>query len=77
MSAPCQCGPCKNTVQICPAVRGGVSDNIEFVNVDDDLDALKDPEDPLYCALSAMRRILEDLEDRVADMEERMDNAGI
>ena len=53
-----------------------MSDNIEFVNMDDDLNALKDPDDPLYCALSAMRRILGDLEDRVADMEERMDNAG-
>ena len=54
-----------------------MSDNIEFANVADDLNALKDPDDPLYCVLSAMRRILWDLEDRVADVEERVGNAGI
>ena len=67
----------KTTVQIRAAVRGGVSDNIEFANMDDDLNALKDPDDPLYCVLSAMRRILGDLEGRVADVEERVGNAGI
>ena len=67
----------KTTVQIRPAGRGGVSDNIEFVNMDDDLNALKDPDDPLYCVLSAMRKVLEDLEDRVADIEDRIDNAEI
>lgn len=77
MSAPRPCGPRKNTVQIRPACRGGVSDNIEFANVDDDLNALKDPDDPLYCVLSAMRRIPGDLEGRVADVEERVGNAGI
>ena len=54
-----------------------MSDNIEFANMDDDLNALKDPDDPLYGVLSAMLRILEDLEDRVSDVEERMGNAGI
>ncbi len=77
MSAPRQRRPRENTVQIRPAGIGSVSDNIEFVNMDDDLNALKDPDDPLYGVLSAMRRILEDLEDRVADVEERVGNAGI
>ena len=77
MSALRPCGPRKNTVQIRPAGRGGVSDNIEFVSMDDDLNALKDPDDPLYGVLSAMRKILEDLEDRVADIEDSIDNAGI
>ena len=54
-----------------------MSDNIEFVSMDDDLNALKDPDDPLYGVLSAMRKILEDLEDRVADIEDSIDNAGI
>ena len=76
MSAPRPCGPRKNTVQIRVACRGGVS-YIEFANVDDDLNVLKDPDDPLYCVLSAMRRILVDLADRVADVEERVGNAGI
>ena len=46
-----------------------MSDNTSFLNIDDDLAQL-DRQDPVYRILKEMRRILEDLEDRLDDMQE-------